>query len=161
MRSVMKSAMATDALIAAGLPGVAGVWLHEVGGGRAIIAVAIEQRYAGHSRQAGHLAAQHPVTAYMNRLVITVDADINPRDLGEVMWAVSTRCDPQRDIDIQRFTWGSRVDPLGLPGQPAYNSRAVIDACRPYERLGSFPVVAESSDEVLRRVGDRWPELRG
>ena len=160
MRSVLKSAMATDALTAAGLPGVAGVWLHEVGGGRAIIALAIEQRYAGHSRQAGHLVAQHPVTAYMNRLVITVDADVNPRDLGEVMWAVSTRCDPARDIDIQRFTWGSRVDPLGLPGQPAYNSRAVIDACRPYERLDSFPMVAESSDEVLRRVAERWPELR-
>ena len=43
------------------LPGVAGVWLHEVGGGRSIIAVAIDQQYAGHSRQAGYLAAQHPV----------------------------------------------------------------------------------------------------
>jgi hypothetical protein len=36
----------------------------------------------------------------------------------------------------------------------------VIDACRPYERLDSFPMVAESSDEVLRRVAERWPELR-
>lgn len=159
MRSVMKSAMATDALAAAGVPGVAGVWCHEAGGGRAIIVAAIEQRYAGHSRQAGYLAAQHPVTAYMNRLVITVDSDINPRDLGEVMWAVSTRCDPQRDIDIMRYSWGSRVDPLGLPGQPAYNSRALIDACRPFERLESFPPVAESSDEVLRRVAERWPGL--
>jgi UbiD family decarboxylase len=159
MRSVMKSAMATDALIAAGLPGVAGVWLHEVGGGRSIIAVAIEQRYAGHSRQAGYLAAQHPVTAYMNRLVITVDADINPRDLGEVMWAVSTRCDPQRDVDIMRYSWGSRVDPLGKPGDPAYNSRLLIDACRPFERLDDFPAVAESSPDVLRRVAERWPGL--
>ena len=159
MRSVLKSAMATDALIAAGLPGVAGVWCHEAGGGRSIIAVAVEQRYAGHSRQAGYLVAQHPVTAYMNRLVITVDADVNPRDLGEVMWAVSTRCDPQRDVDIMRFAWGSRVDPLGLPGQPAYNSRMLIDACRPFERLADFPVVAESSAEVLRRVADRWPWL--
>jgi UbiD family decarboxylase len=159
MRSVMKSAMATDALISAGLPGVTGVWLHEVGGGRSIIAVAIEQRYAGHSRQAGYLAAQHPVTAYMNRLVITVDSDINPRDLGEVMWAVSTRCDPQRDTDVMRYSWGSRVDPLGKPGDPAYNSRLLIDACRPFERLADFPAVAESSDEVLRRVAQRWPGL--
>jgi 4-hydroxy-3-polyprenylbenzoate decarboxylase len=160
MRSVMKSAMATDALAAVGLPGVAGVWCHEVGGGRAIIVVSVEQQYAGHSRQAGHLAAQHPVTAYMNRLVIAVDSDVNPRDLGEVMWAVSTRCDPERDIDIMRYCWGSRVDPLGLPGQPAYNSRALIDACRPFERLEDFPAVAETSDEVLRRVAERWPGLR-
>jgi UbiD family decarboxylase len=159
MRSVMKSAMATDALISSGLPGMAGVWCHEAGGGRSIVVVALEQRYAGHSRQAGYLAAQHPVTAYMNRLVITVDQDVNPRDLNEVMWAVSTRCDPQRDIDIMRFSWGSRVDPLGLPGQPSYNSRALIDACRPYERLESFPAVAEASDEVLLRASERWPEL--
>lgn len=159
MRSVMKSAMATDGLIDTGLAGVRGVWCHEVGGGRSIIAVAIEQRYAGHSRQAGYLAAQHPVTAYMNRFVIVVDQDINPRDLDEVMWAVSTRCDPARDIEIMRYSWGSRVDPLGLPGEPAYNTRALIDACRPFERLGDFPIVAEASAEILRKVGDKWPGL--
>ena len=159
MRSVMKSAMATDALIGTGLQGVAGVWCHEAGGGRSIVAVALEQRYAGHSRQAGYLAAQHPVTAYMNRLVITVDADVDPRSLDEVMWAVSSRCDPELDVDIMRRTWGSRVDPLGLPGQPAYNSRMLIDACRPFERLGDFPPVAEANPEALRRVLERWPEL--
>ncbi len=160
MRSVMKSAMAADALTGMGLAGVAGVWCHEVGGGRSIIAVAIQQRYAGHSRQAGYLLAQHPVTAYMNRFVIVVDGDINPRDLGEVMWAVSTRCDPGRDIEIMRYSWGSRVDPLGLAGQPAYNTRALIDACRPFERLNDFPLVAESSAEVLDRVAKKWPGLK-
>jgi UbiD family decarboxylase len=159
MRSVMKSAMATDALVSSGLAGVTGVWCHESGGGRSIIVVALEQRYAGHSRQAGYLAAQHPVTAYMNRLVITVDQDVNPRDLEEVMWAVSTRCDPERDIDIMRYCWGSRVDPLGLPGQPHYNSRALVDACRPFERLADFPAVAEASAELLQRAASRWPEL--
>ncbi len=159
MRSVMKSAMATDALIGTGLGGVTGVWCHEAGGGRSIIAVAVEQGYAGHSRQAGYLASQHPVTAYMNRLVITVDADVDPRDLDEVMWALSTRCDPELDVDILRRTWGSRVDPLGLPGRPNYNSRMIIDACRPFERLADFPAVAEADPEALRRVVQRWPEL--
>lgn len=159
MRSVMKSAMATDALSEIGLGGIAGVWCHEAGGGRSIIAVAVEQRYAGHSRQAGYLAAQHPVTAYMNRLVITVDSDVDPRDLDEVMWAVSTRCDPELDVEIMRKTWGSRVDPLGLPGQPTYNSRMLIDACRPFERLHDFPAVAEASADALQRVLQRWPDL--
>ena len=49
--------------------------------------------------------------------------------------------------------------PLGTPGQPSYNSRALIDACRPYERLADFPAVAEASDEVLSRVARRWPGL--
>jgi 3-polyprenyl-4-hydroxybenzoate decarboxylase len=159
MRSVMKSAMATDALASAGLPGVSAVWCHEAGGGRSIIVVGLEQRYAGHSRQAGYLAAQLPVTACMNRLVITVDADVDPRDLHEVMWAVSIRCDPARDIDIMRYSWGCVTDPLSLPGEPTYNSRALIDACRPFERLADFPAVAETSRAVLARVAGRWPEL--
>jgi 4-hydroxy-3-polyprenylbenzoate decarboxylase len=160
MRSVMKSAMITDALVASGLPGVASVWAHEAGGGRSIVIVAIEQSYAGHSRQAGYLAAQHPTAAYMNRIVITVDADINPRRLDEVMWAASTRCDPGTDIEIMRRTWGSRVDPLYTEG-PRFNSRVLIDACRPFERLDDFPAVAEASPEVLRAAAQRWPQLIG
>ena len=34
-----------------------------------------------------------------------------------------------------------------------------MSACRPHERLGDFPPVAEASDEVLSRVAQRWPEL--
>lgn len=161
MRAVMKSAMATDGLIDSGLAGVKGVWCDEAGGGRSIVIVAIEQRYAGHSRQAAYLASQHPVTAYMNRLVIVVDDDVNYRDLDEVMWAVATRCDPQRDVEIMRYSWGSRVDPMAVSGQPRYNSRLLIDACRPFERLASFPVVAASDAELVRRVGKRWPQLFG
>lgn len=159
MRSVMKSAMAMQGLVATGLPGVVAVWCHEAGGGRAFIAVALQQRYPGHSRQAGYLAAQHPVTAYMNRLVVTVDPDIDPRDLDQVLWAIVTRCDPEIDVELMRKTWGSRVDPLVQPGQPTYNSRLLIDACRPFERLDSFPVVASSDSELLERVARRWPEL--
>ena len=67
--------------------------------------------------------------------------------------------DPQRDIDIMRYCWGSRVDPLLLPGEPRYISRALIDACRPYERLADFPAVAEASADLLRRAVQRWPDL--
>jgi hypothetical protein len=52
------------------------------------------------------------------------------------------------------------VDPLTLPGALAFNSRAVIDACRPYERLADFPVVAESSEDLIASVSRRWPEVR-
>jgi hypothetical protein len=51
------------------------------------------------------------------------------------------------------------TDPLVLPGEPTYNSRALIDACRPFERLADFPAVAEASSAVLGKVARRWPEL--
>ena len=161
MRSVMKSAMIQDALIKTGLPGVEGVWAHEVGGGRQLLAVAIHQQYAGHARQAAYLTSQLPSAAYMNKFVIVVDADVDPRSLNDVMWAVCTRTDPGEDIEVMRKTWGSRVDPLREQGAPPFNNRAVIDACRPWTRLDSFPRVAEASPFLLDRVRRRWPEVLG
>jgi UbiD family decarboxylase len=161
MRCVMKSAIITDTLRRTGLPGVRGVWAHEAGGGRSLLIVSLEQRYPGHARQAAYLAAQLPNAAYMNRFTVVVDSDVNPRDLGEVMWAMCGRTNPELDIEVMKRTWGSRVDPLTLPGEIAFNSRAVIDACRPYERLTSFPAVAESSPELIDAVSRRWPEVQG
>ena len=54
MRTVMKSAMIEDDLIAAGVRGVERAWAHESGGGRLLIAVSISQKYAGHARQVGY-----------------------------------------------------------------------------------------------------------
>jgi len=159
MRSVMKSAMIHDALVATGLAGLEGVWAHEVGGGRQLLAVSVHQRYAGHARQAGHLTAQLPAAAYMNKLVVVVDGDVDPRSLNDVMWAVCTRTEPGRDIDVLRYTWGSRVDPLREQGAPPYNTRAIIDACRPFERLSAFPRVAETSRELRDQVTAKWPDV--
>jgi UbiD family decarboxylase len=161
MRSVMKSAMIQDALVRTGLPGVEGVWAHEAGGGRQLLAVAVHQQYAGHARQAGYLAAQLPAAAYMNKFVVVVDADVDPRSLNDVVWAMCTRTDPAEDIETMRQTWGSRVDPLREQGAPPFNTRAVIDACRPWTRLEKFPRVAEASRDLLDRVTRRWPDVLG
>jgi len=161
MRSVMKSAMIHDALDAAGLPGLEGVWAHEVGGGRQLLAVAVHQQYPGHVRQTGLLTGSLPAAAYMNKFVVVVDHDVDPRSLNDVMWAVCTRTDPGVDIEVLHRTWGSRVDPLREPGAPAFNNRAVIDACRPWERLAEFPAVAEASRDLLDRVVQRWPDILG
>ena len=157
MRSVMKSAMILDSLISTGLPGVEQVWAHEVGGGRQLLAVSINQQYPGHVRQAGLLTTSLPSAAYMNKFVIVVDGDVDASSLNEVMWAVCTRTEPGRDIDVLRQTWGSRVDPMREKDAPPYNTRAIIDACRPFERLSEFPRVAESSRGLRERVLAKWP----
>jgi 3-polyprenyl-4-hydroxybenzoate decarboxylase len=77
-------------------------------------------------------------------------------NLEEVMWAVSTRCEPAEDIEIMHKTWGSRVDPLLTDPSRPYNTRAIIDACRPYERIQEFPRVAQSSPAFLRQIHTRW-----
>src|SRR5437588_12179702 len=156
MRALLKSAMIQDALVKAGVPDGRGVWAHEAGGGRLLLAVSIKQRFAGHSRQAGYLAAQAPAGAYMNRYVIVVDDDVDPTNLEEVIWAVSTRCDPAEDIEIMRKSWGSKVDPLVTDPSVPYISRALLDACRPFERFASFPRVAQASPKLGREPVAKW-----
>jgi 3-polyprenyl-4-hydroxybenzoate decarboxylase len=156
MRALLKSAMIQDELAKTGVRDVRGVWAHETGGGRLLIAVSIKQRFCGHSRQAGYIAAQCQAAAYMNRFVIVVDDDVDPMNLEEVMWAVSTRCEPAEDIEIMRKSWGSRVDPLLADPTAPYNSRALIDACRPFEKIDTFPRVAQASPRLVRETVAKW-----
>ena len=47
----------------------------------------------------------------MGCFVIVVDEDIDPSDSYDVLWAMATRTDPEKDIDVVRQAWGSKVDP--------------------------------------------------
>jgi UbiD family decarboxylase len=160
-KAVMRSALLFDALLAAGVPDVHSVWAHEIGGARMFNVVAIRQRYAGHARQAGHILNQCGVGAYMSRYTVVVDEDIDPSNLQEVMWAVATRTDPEVDIDIIKRGMGSKNDPMFVAYRynAPFNSKAIIDACRPYDHLHEFPAVAEASKELQAQVREKWKDL--
>ena len=160
-KAVMRSALLFDALAAAGVPDVKAVWAHEIGGARMFNVAAIRQRYAGHAKQAGHILNQCGVGAYMSRYSVVVDDDIDPSDLHEVMWAVATRTDPEVDIDIIRRGMGSKNDPMYVAYRydAPYSSKAIIDACRPYDHLHEFPEVAEASRELCDQIRAKWKDL--
>jgi UbiD family decarboxylase len=160
-KAVMRSALLMDALVAAGVPDVKAVWAHEIGGARMFNVVAIKQRYAGHARQAGHILSQCGVGAYMSRYSVVVDDDIDPANLQEVMWAVATRTDPALDIDIIQRAMGSKNDPMFVAYRydAPLSSKAVIDACRPWEHLHDFPPVAEASKSLQESVKAKWRDL--
>lgn len=160
-KAVMRSALLFDALLAAGVPDVEAVWAHEIGGARMFNVVAIKQRYAGHARQAGHILNQCGVGAYMSRYSVVVDEDIDPSNLQEVMWAVATRTDPAVDIDIIQRGMGSKNDPMfvAYPYAAPFSSKAIIDACRPYDHLHEFPPVAEATKELQDKTRAKWKDL--
>ncbi|MBI3054661.1 MAG: UbiD family decarboxylase [Betaproteobacteria bacterium] len=159
MRTIMKSAMIFDALVAAGIPEVKGVYAPECGGGRMLVIVAIKQRYAGHARQAGFIASQCREAAYMGKYTVVVDDDIDVTNLEEVLWAICTRTDPAASIDFIRRAWASKAEPMLRPGQPPFNSRAIIDACRPYEWFDDFPKVAQADPAYLRELEQKWRDI--
>jgi 4-hydroxy-3-polyprenylbenzoate decarboxylase len=152
LRAITRSAHVWEEMEKAGVPDVRGVWSHEPGP-RQFTVIAIKQRYPGHAKQAGVIASQCFSGGYQNRFTIVVDDDIDPTRIDDVVWALSTRCDPEIDIDILRRCWSSSLDPMIPPDSKVWlNSRAVIDACRPYEWMKDFPEVAETSPELRRAV---------
>ena len=157
-RATVKSAMIWNEVEKAGLPGVKGVWCHESGAGRLFNVISIEQLYPGHASQAGMLAANCHAGNYAGRWVVVVDEDIDPSNLFDVTWAMSTRCDPPEDIQYVKRSWSTPLDPL-LREPPWHNNRAIVDACRPYGWKDEFPRVAEASPNLKASVRRKWPQL--
>jgi 4-hydroxy-3-polyprenylbenzoate decarboxylase len=157
-RATVKSAMIWNELEKAGLPGVQGVWCHEAGAGRLFNVVSLKQMYPGHVSQALALAAGCRAANYAGRWVVAVDEDIDPTNMFDVIWAMSTRCDPPEDISYLKRAWSTPLDPL-LRGPPYHNNRALVDACRPYDWKDDFPIVAEASPELRKSVKAKWPHL--
>ena len=159
-RATVKSAMIWDEMEKAGIPGVKGVWCHEAGAGRLFNVIAIEQLYPGHVSQAAMLAANCHAGNYAGRWVVVVDEDIDPSNIFDVIWAMSTRCDPPEDVQFIRRAWSTPLDPL-LRAPPYHNNRGIIDACRPYGWKDEFPQVAEASPGLKETVRTKWPHLFG
>jgi UbiD family decarboxylase len=163
-RSPLRAALIWDALERSGVPGVAGVWSHEAGGGRLFNVVSIKQMYPGHAKQVGMATASCHAGAYANRWVVVVDEDIDPTDTNQVLWALSTRTDVIQDVDVIKRCWSTPLDPMAYPGEegrPYYNNRMIIDACRPYDRLKTFPTVVGTSPEEAERLRGHYPGLFG
>ena len=151
----MFSARLWEQMESAGVPGIRGVWCHPEGALFMLKVVSIKQMYPGHARQVLAAVSGTQMGAYSGRYVIVVDEDIDPTDLGEVMWAVCTRSDPERSIDILRRCWSEPLDPAIEPGLNL-NSRCLIDACKPYERMSTFPRTVETSPELRARVLEKF-----
>jgi len=159
VRSFMKSANIWDQLEKAGIPDVQGVWVPPAGAAMSLVFLSIKQRYPGHAKQAAMVASQCGAGAYLGRYIIVMDEDIDITDMEEVFWALATRSDPERSIDIIRRCWSTPLDPMIPPGGSPLNSRAIIEACRPYEWIDHFPPTVGAKKEYLNAVKERWGNL--
>lgn len=160
-RQYIASALLFNELTHFGVQGITDTWCFGEGACKLLIAIAIKQQHSGHSRQVGH-AAYASAGANVGKFVVVVDDDIDVTDLKDVLWAVLTRSDPSSSIDIIHRARTSRLDPLVSPEDRAagrwYNSRAIIDATRPFEWRDSFPVPV-SNQEYRRESKKRFAHL--
>jgi 4-hydroxy-3-polyprenylbenzoate decarboxylase len=146
-------------LEAAGVTDVTGAWQHV---SQLMTVVALRQRYDGHAKRAGLVAAAH---SYMARVIVVVDDDIDPSNLADVMWAVTTRCEPSDNIDILRNAWSSALDPCIAPADKergvTSHSKVVIEACRPFAWRDKFPKPSALSPDEARAIEDKWGDKIG
>ena len=159
--SVIRSARIWDDLDKLGIPGITGVYAHPAGaGGFGMTVLGMEQRYAGHAAQALALAAQVPGGAYYTKWIIAVDEDVDPTDMDQVIWAMSSRCNPIDDIDILRNTWSTWLDPTQNPPEKRpYGSKALINACKEHRHLPVFSKRTALRKEIYDKVAGEWKKL--
>jgi UbiD family decarboxylase len=156
-QNCIRAGLLREELRAAGAPDVVDVWPLESAGGPLFIAVSIKQRYPGHATQVGQLATFCYSAAYMGRIVVVVDDDIDVYDERQVLWALGTRFDPDRDVTIVPRCWSTPLDPIIPAERKGFNSRMIMDATRPWEWRDKFPHVVglskEQEEEALRKWG--------
>lgn len=160
-REYLRSAILLRELRGTGLPGIVDVHCFAEGGTRLFNVVAIEQKYSGHARQVLHAASSVASAGYFGRIVVVVDEDIDPTDMDDVQWAIFTRMDPERSVDIVRRRTSSPLDPAISPDDKRYNSRLLIDATRPFEWKDRFPTPIGPDPATKAETRRRWGYLLG
>jgi UbiD family decarboxylase len=107
--------------------------------------ISVDKKVEGETKQAALMALAH---CDFVKNVIVVDADIDPFNEQEVMWAVATRVQPDTDIDIIRNIKGNTLDPSLV--HEIRGSKMIIDATMPVDR--PFAERVAVPEDALARI---------
>ena len=121
--------------------------------------ISMKKQYAGHAKRV-MLGTWSYLRQFMyTKFVIVVDDDVNVRKWEDVIWAITTRMDPARDLTILENTpidyldFASPVSGLG--------SKVGFDATNKWpgetNREWGRPIVM--SNEVIKKVDEMWDSL--
>jgi 4-hydroxy-3-polyprenylbenzoate decarboxylase len=131
-------------------------WLPPEGCSYRIAVVSMKKAYAGHAKRV-MMGVWSFLRQFMyTKFVIVVDDDIDVRDWKDVMWAISTRMDPVRDITtvtdtpIDYLDFASPVSGLG--------GKLGLDATNklPGETNREWGEKIYMEDDIIDRVDQKW-----
>jgi 4-hydroxy-3-polyprenylbenzoate decarboxylase len=140
-------------------PEIVDFWLPPEGCSYRIAVVSLKKAYAGHAKRVMMGVWSYLRQFMYTKWVIVVDADIDARNWKDVMWAVSTRMDPARDITVIENTpidyldFASPVSGLG--------SKIGLDATDkwPGETTRDWGRQIRMDQAVIDRVDAMWSTL--
>lgn len=121
--------------------------------------ISMKKQYAGHAKRV-MLGTWSYLRQFMyTKFVIVVDDDVDVHNWQEVIWAITTRMDPARDLTILENTpidyldFASPVSGLG--------SKVGFDATNkwPGETKREWGRIIAMSEDVVKKVDDMWESL--
>ena len=140
-------------------PEILDFWLPPEGCSYRIAVISMKKAYAGHAKRV-MMGAWSFLRQFMyTKWIIVVDEDVNARDWKDVMWAVSTRMDPARDIvtventPIDYLDFASPVSGLG--------SKIGLDATNKMgnETQREWGAKLDMDDATKAKVDEIWGAL--
>lgn len=122
--------------------------------------VSIRKEYPGHARRVMMAIWSYLRQFTYTKFVVVVDEDIDLRDADQVLWAISTRADPVRDV--LRIE-GTPIDYLDFASpEPGLGGKLGLDATRkrgPETRRPSSPEIVPDA-AVEARMATLWAALK-
>jgi 4-hydroxy-3-polyprenylbenzoate decarboxylase len=124
-----------------------------------IAVVSMRKAYPGHAKRV-MMGVWSFLRQFMyTKWVIVVDDDIDARSWKDVMWAISTRMDPARDITLVE---GTPIDYLDFASpESGLGSKIGLDATNkwPPETKREWGRKIRMSEDVVEAVTKKWPSL--
>ncbi len=146
-------------LIRQQFPEITDFWLPPEGCSYRIAVVSMKKAYPGHAKRV-MLGVWSYLRQFMyTKWVIVVDDDINARDWKDVMWAVSTKMDPARDITVIENT---PIDYLDFASpESGLGSKIGLDATDKWEpeTHREWGEEIRMDQDVIDTVSEKWSRL--
>ena len=145
-------------LLAQQFPEIVDFWLPPEGCSYRIAVVSMRKAYPGHAKRV-MMGVWSFLRQFMyTKWVIVVDDDIDARDWKDVMWAISTRMDPARDVTIIE---GTPIDYLDFASpESGLGGKIGLDATNkwPPETKREWGTKIRMAEDMVSQVTRRWAE---
>ncbi|MFD2234100.1 UbiD family decarboxylase [Phaeospirillum tilakii] len=139
-------------------PEIVDFWLPPEGCSYRIAVVSIKKAYPGHAKRVMFGIWSFLKQFMYTKFVIVVDHNVNTRDWKDVMWAISTKMDPARDITVIE---GTPIDYLDFASpEPSLGGKIGLDATDklPPETHREWGVPLRMQQDIVDQVSRRWTE---
>jgi 4-hydroxy-3-polyprenylbenzoate decarboxylase len=141
-------------------PAISDIYLPPEGAFTNMCFVSIKKRFPGEAKKVMFSILGLGQLSF-TKIIIVFDDDIDIRDLSKVTWALATRIDPKRDVQIIENAAADSLD--HTTNIPSIGSKMLIDATKKTKEEGytrEWPDTISLPKDLLNEVEKKWRSLK-